>query len=122
MEQYQFLAGRNANTKAVDQYLNAVLSNAKSASAFYEVEGDRSDEASYSTTKKRIVELFEGGRGTDIQGVKGSWWGLYNAVIEYLDYHKGRELNNRLNAVFYGDSMKKSVKALELALDMSQAA
>lgn len=39
------------------------------------------------TTKavNRIVELHETGRGADLKGVRGSLWGAYNAVTEYVE-------------------------------------
>jgi len=35
-----------------------------------------------------VLQLMETGRGTDIPGVKGTWWGLYNAYVEYLEHMK----------------------------------
>ncbi len=38
--------------------------------------------------REKFIELVEDGRGTDIPGVKGSAWGLYNAYTEYLQYDR----------------------------------
>jgi len=35
-----------------------------------------------------IYGLVETGKGTDLPGVRGTAWGAYNAVTEYLDHHK----------------------------------
>ena len=39
-------------------------------------------------TVNRIEELHETGRGSDIKKVRGSLWGAYNAVTEYVDHDK----------------------------------
>jgi phage/plasmid-like protein (TIGR03299 family) len=36
----------------------------------------------------RITELHDTGRGHDIKGVRGSLWGAYNAVTEYVDHDR----------------------------------
>src|SRR5436309_430074 len=36
----------------------------------------------------RICELHETGRGSDIKGIRGTLWGAYNAVTEYVDHDK----------------------------------
>jgi phage/plasmid-like protein (TIGR03299 family) len=41
------------------------------------------------TGLEAILGLFKGGAiGSDIAGVQGTRWGLYNAVTEYVDYHR----------------------------------
>jgi len=37
--------------------------------------------------REKVLELVESGMGTEIQGVRGTAWGLYNAYTEYLDHH-----------------------------------
>jgi len=44
-----------------------------------------------SNTRDKFQELLETGMGTDIPGVKGSAWGVFNAYTEYLQY--GRTVN-----------------------------
>jgi len=39
-------------------------------------------------TVNRIVELHDTGRGHDLKGVRGTLWGAYNAVTEYVDHDK----------------------------------
>lgn len=38
--------------------------------------------------RERILFLTEKGRGADLAGVKGTGWGLYNAVTEYVDHFR----------------------------------
>lgn len=44
-----------------------------------------------SNTRNKFEELLETGMGTEIPGVKGSAWGVFNAYSEYLQY--GRTVN-----------------------------
>lgn len=36
-----------------------------------------------------LAQLVEAGRGTELKNVRGSLWGLFNAVTEYADHHAG---------------------------------
>ena len=49
----------------------------------------------------RYRDYIEGGIGTDIQGVKGSLWGAYNAVTEAVD-HADRKIKNELQYKMFG--------------------
>jgi phage/plasmid-like protein (TIGR03299 family) len=42
----------------------------------------------WEANKSRLHQLIEGGRGTDIPGVRGTFYGLYNAATEYADHEK----------------------------------
>jgi phage/plasmid-like protein (TIGR03299 family) len=37
--------------------------------------------------QEQVVNLSHSGMGTDLPGVKGTAWGAYNAVTEYLDHY-----------------------------------
>jgi len=46
--------------------------------------------------QEQVVNLSHSGMGTDLPGVKGTAWGAYNAVTEYLDHYtviKGSKKN-----------------------------
>lgn len=59
-----------------------------------------------------VIELLEsGGRGLDLPGVKGTAWGAYNAVTEYLTWERGRSDDNRLNQAWFGDIGKRALTA-----------
>lgn len=72
-------------------------------------------ERSKTIRKNRInavLELVETGAGTDIPGVKGSMWGLYNALTEWADHSKtiknrGRDVNEaKFENAFFGNGAK----------------
>ena len=113
LEQYQLLASKSMTGNMVDEYLDRVLA-VKPSKLILSADSKPSNKV----TKSRIKELIDTGKGVEIPGVRGTYWGVMNSVIEYLNHHKGRELNNRLNSTLYGDSRVKSKKALEVALDM----
>lgn len=118
MEQFKFLANKEIKAKQLDVYLDRVLSNDKVKIVKGEVLKDH-DQSSHRNTKNRIEELIETGYGTDIKGVKGSWWGTYNGTVEFFNHHKGRVLDNRIKSVFYGDSKEKSKLAMSIAMNMA---
>ena len=73
--------------------------------------------------QRRILEscfrLFEEGRGAELPGVRGTLWGAYNAVTEYLAYERGKSQDTRLASVWFGDSARTNQRALEVALAMA---
>lgn len=65
-----------------------------------------------------VLNLVETGRGAEIKGVRGTLWGAYNSVTEYVDHHKSS--NSRTSAVQYvgfGVGRMVKQKAISLALD-----
>jgi phage/plasmid-like protein (TIGR03299 family) len=66
-----------------------------------------------------VQELFESGIGSNYKLTRGSWWSAYNAVTEYLTHHRGRNADNRVKSLWFGDSSKVVGRALETALEMT---
>lgn len=70
---------------------------------------------------KRILSLFNGeGKGANLPGVRGTAWGLVNAVTEYVDHHaRAHSFSNRLDSAWFGagDEMKDRAQneAMKLA-------
>lgn len=62
----------------------------------------------------QVNDLFDGGAGTNIPGVKGTAWGAYNAMTEFLTHHRGRDQENRVNNSFFGP---EGARALSAAVD-----
>ncbi len=62
----------------------------------------------------RSLELFDGaGRGANHPGVKGTRWGLLNAITEHVDHEMGRTADSRLDSAWFGrgDGFKQAAFA-----------
>ena len=58
--------------------------------------------------REKFNQLMEEGLGTDIPGVQGTGWGVFNAVTEYTNHYKRSRGNNqqerRFESVLLGES------------------
>jgi len=110
-DEYRYLASRQINKGDLEKYIKIVC----------DVQDTEEEDISTRTKNimTRIEELYEGGRGTEIAGVTGTWWGAYNAVTEYLNYEKGRNANNRMNSLWFGQGSVQSRDALVAAVALS---
>lgn len=53
---------------------------------------------------------------------EGTWWQPFNAVTFMTDHIVGRSTDTRLSSSWYGQNKNLKVKALELAVEMAEAA
>jgi phage/plasmid-like protein (TIGR03299 family) len=53
---------------------------------------------------------------------EGSWWQPFNAVTYFADHLAGRTADTRLTSAWYGYNKGVKTKALELAVEMAEAA
>lgn len=63
----------------------------------------------------KVLELFEAGRGSDIPGVRGTLWGAYNAITEFLTHA-------RVESAWFGEGAGLSRRALEVGLGLARKA
>ena len=64
---------------------------------------------------QRIMQLFKGDAiGSDIQGVRGTRWGMLNAVTQLVDHERGRSANTRIESAWFGTGAVMKSRALEL--------
>lgn len=77
----------------------------------------------WSKKLDRIVELAATGAGTDIPGVRGTAYGLLQAVGEYADHEKlfihakeADPLENRFRSVFWGSAAKMKQEAYDFLM------
>ena len=68
-----------------------------------------------------MFELYHTGKGSDIPGVKGSLWGAYNAVAEYVDHYatvknEDKDSTNRLKSIWFGNGEQIKNKAFNKAI------
>ena len=75
----------------------------------------------WEAAQRRILALFEEGKGTDIPGVRGTAWAAYNAVTEYVDHvypvlQSGKVSAARQQSAVFGSTSDLKARALDLAL------
>lgn len=78
-----------------------------------------------STRAENIMEevsrLFEVGKGADLPGAKGTAWGAFNAVVEYVDHYRGsKSLENRAKSLLFGSGAQLKQRAWDQALVLAK--
>lgn len=88
----------NSRARATDAQRAAAAAIAKAAGAVAPLIDLREQKS-----VARCMVLFGGdGRGAMHEGVKGTRWGLLNAVTEHIDHEQGRTADNRLSSAWFG--------------------
>jgi phage/plasmid-like protein (TIGR03299 family) len=128
-EQYRKLAQTSIVEADLKRYVREVFSPQRVASkpgasdaAMVEMVEDAIAEAEADKKSRvydSIVRLMDEGRGHDIKGVRGSLWGAYNAVTEYIGYERGTDQDVRVNHMWFGAGAKINQRALDAALAMA---
>lgn len=74
--------------------------------------------AQQSRPFRKIMGLFEGeGKGSNLLGREGTFWGWVNAVTEYVDHHaQAQSENNRMSSAWFGPGENLKTRAVEVAL------
>ena len=111
-EQYRFLASRDFNQADVQKYVKVLLGIDKKA-----------PEDIKTRTQNILTEILATIEGPkqSMPGVRGTWWAAYNGYNEYLNYTKGRNTNNRLESLWFGQNGTDNNKALQLATEFANA-
>ncbi len=65
--------------------------------------------------RSSVLDLAYQGRGSEIEGVQGSLWGAFNAVLEYED-HRAETTSDRLAYAMFGRGAAIKRRAFDLAL------
>jgi len=65
---------------------------------------------------EKLMALYSGqGRGSELKSAKNTVWGLINSVTEYIDHHRGRTADVRMDRALFGDGISTKEKAITLA-------
>lgn len=110
-EQYKRLAKKNIYAKDLEKYVDIVFK-------FSAVEESKRRETIRAQTHSSIVRLFESGKGADLKSAKGTAWGAYNAITEYLSYERGRNDESRLDQLWFGHAANVNALALSEAIKL----
>ncbi len=92
--------------KALTDYIEAVFPNRL----------ESQDNSWVTKVRYKIVELAESGQGAEM--TKGTLWGAYNAVTEYVDHYrntKGGE-TQRLKSMWFGSGERIKKNAFKIAV------
>ena len=73
-----------------------------------------------SRTAERAYEIVDTQPGADF--ARGTWWNAYNAVTYMTDHELGRTADARATSAWFGSNAKRKVDALDLAVEMAEAA
>lgn len=63
---------------------------------------------------EQIMPLFAEGKGN----VGESVWDLYNGVTEFLNWHRGNDVDSRINSLWFGEAANLNGRAWEAALKL----
>jgi phage/plasmid-like protein (TIGR03299 family) len=110
---FSSMAKKQLSAEHVAEYFSHVIPDAKG-----ETQAARTR---VENTRRLLYHLYEHGRGSDIPGVRGTVWGAYNAVAEFIDHmrlSKSSE-STRLYSSWYsrGDTIRS--RAFEQAVVMA---
>lgn len=110
---YRAMAARKLSVADVAAYVHRLFPLPEDADAKRAAENVR-------RMRREVLELTDGGNGTDIPGVRGTLWGAYNAVTEHVDHVRARrgDSESRLKAIWYGAGAEFKLDALRAAQDM----
>jgi len=110
---FKAMAEREVTTKEVDSYIKLLIATK-----------DENDVATRTqNTRNKIIETFETGMGSGLVTAKGTLWGLYNGVTEYVSHIKtvkGLEedgsdpMGKRMNSIIYGSGQTMRDRAFKI--------
>jgi phage/plasmid-like protein (TIGR03299 family) len=63
-----------------------------------------------------IEQAYESGPGSNIEGVRGTYWGAYNAITDWLDHTRGKGDDSRLDSMWFGSGKAIADRALAVGL------
>lgn len=97
------MAVRKISDTEMDKYLLALLDPEDVAAP---------EKTQKSKGYKRIMALFHGEQmGTGQDAVDGTVWGALQATTQYIDWEVGRNLDNRLDAAWFGTGARVKTQA-----------
>lgn len=100
----QKLVARSLKQEEADKYFKSIFLKKLSSSQPGENQEVMQDEIHGKTLAilEEVSELFETGKGTELKGIRGTAWGAFNAVAEYVDHKRGRTPETRHISLLFG--------------------
>ena len=111
MDKYRWMARTDVTSKFADQFLQKLFPptvvNHANGTPFL-----------HSRGYLKVMDLFEGkGKGSNLPNVHGTRWGLLNAVTEFVDHHRGHNVDTRLNNAWFGQGARLKSEAESILLE-----
>jgi phage/plasmid-like protein (TIGR03299 family) len=116
MDLLKKIANKDINQEDVKKFVRAVWFETTV------LDGAEANIRSINNYNQRVQDMFrliETGRGSDIPGVKGTLYGLYNAATEYLTHEASNSEETRLNSLWFGENARLNEKVLRVSLEMA---
>lgn len=126
-EQYRLLQRKSINQADLRKYIKKVFEIDAPDNVIWDVtERNKEMKELVSERQKNImdevIKLCETGKGNALPSVRGTYWSAYNGVTEYLSYVNGRNEDNRLNSLWFGQNSAMNKTALAAAVEMATSA
>jgi phage/plasmid-like protein (TIGR03299 family) len=109
-EMAAFLGSKKAKQESVVEYFERI----------FPLTTTKEDNKELSRNAKIALDVLHTQPGSEY--AEGSWWQPFNAVTFMTDHVIGRNADNRLASSWYGQNKNLKTKALELAVEMADAA
>jgi len=108
------MAQKQLNHSATENYVTQVFRPDIDAS-------EKKETARLKNMVEEVMELVETGKGSDIQGVRGTTWGAYNAITEYIDHKRGIRggEKNRIGSIWFGQGSNVKQRAFSIGAKLS---
>lgn len=116
-EQYKQLACFQVGSRSLKAYVRRVF--VPKMVGDKTTDAELAESATCARVMPEIIKLFESGRGAELIGVKGTLWGAYSAVSEYLNHVRGRSTDARLDSLWFGEAGRIADRAIKVAFKMA---
>lgn len=80
----------------------------------------KKEDKKLARTAEKVMNLIETQPGAEYKA--GSWWQAFNAVTYAVDHELGRSTDSRMTSAWFGQGAKRKIDALNLAVEMAEAA
>ena len=109
-DEFKIKANRMAKTKVTSEVVDTWLQE------LLEPYAESPEKVKQSKGYMAILNLFHDGQlGVGQDAIKGTVWGLLQAVTQYVDHEKGRTPDGRIDAAWFGSGARLKERAFELA-------
>jgi phage/plasmid-like protein (TIGR03299 family) len=107
-EAAEFLGSKRYSDEAFQRFLGQVFGTSNQK------------DKELSRTAERALEIVDTQPGANF--APGTWWNAYNAVTYMTDHEMGRTADTRAAAAWFGHNAKRKLDALNVAVEMAEAA